>query len=555
MAKSRRKRKKRSKNAGIIVIVGIGVVVAATITLAVVFWPFGGPEAPKTGVGTIIDRYRGPVIQGPPIFYTSNIQGRLTPGPCEESQYIGDLGGMGRLATLYTQWKSELRKEPLIVDVGNVTVGAHDDSEAVNDYAFKALDAVGVQYVNCGDNEAGMTLNALTDLAKGRSFKLLSANLVRADTREPVFESYAIAERDGLRVGLIGLIGDDIPPGRIGQGLRIENPADRLKAVVKALTDRADILVCLAYMPPAQIYKLASKFPEVGLFLGGRASCTSAPFELSSPSATPRRSLIAYLGDEGRSAGRIAPIFPTELGQGDPAAQATVTLLTKEIEEATELKSLLADFTKIVSDGDPKNLPGGDWDDKMPSSSMFVGSEVCRICHIKTFYAWQKTKHAGAWVTLLQQDPAQHKNPDCLTCHATGFHMPGGFDPDKVADNPETTLQDQPSIPREDDIDTQDRDNEAENKRTKLAMKTRIARKSQQALKGVGCEACHGGARRHLGIALKIRSFVVKDSQLRTKPATTSCIRCHSAKRPCLDDEKSDPFYLPEYLETIKHWD
>jgi len=552
MAKSRRKRRKRRSTnlRPVLLAIAAGLVLAGLVTLAIVYWPFGGGEEVKTDKWKTINPYLGAVLEAPPIFYTANLQGRLTPGPCEEAEYIGPLGGMGRLATLYDRWKDELGKEPLIVDVGNATVTDHEDSEAVNDYTFKMLDAVGVQYLNCGDNEAGMSLKALTDLAAKHDVKLISANLVRADTREPVFDSYALVEREGVTIGLIGLLGDDVPPGRVGQGVRIDDPADRLKAVLKVLLERADVVVCLAYMPPAQIYKLASKFPQVGLFLGARTNCTSAPFELSSPTGTRRRSLIAYLGDEGRSAGRIIPIFPEADADGDPTAKARVNLLTQELEDAVRLKSLLADFTKIISGGDLSALPGGNWDVKMPVSSMFVGSEVCRICHIQYFYDWQKTKHAGAWVTLLQQDPQQHKNPACLTCHATGYQMPGGFDPEKVADDPETALEKEPPI-RSD----RDADHAEEDKQTKEAMKTRIARKSQQALKGVGCEACHGGARRHLGVALKNRALTVDDTKLRAKPATQSCIRCHSSKRPCHDDEKSDPFYLPEYLDTIRHWD
>ena len=46
---------------------------------------------------------------------------------------------------------------------------------------------------------------------------------------------------------LVGLVGDDIPPGRVGQGIRIENPADRLKAIIKILKE------AIAYNGPSLV--------------------------------------------------------------------------------------------------------------------------------------------------------------------------------------------------------------------------------------------------------------------------------------------------------------
>ena len=44
---------------------------------------------------------------------------------------------------------------------------------------------------------------------------------------------------------------DALGPGnQPGQGIRIENPADRLKAIVKILKERTDFIICLAFMSP-----------------------------------------------------------------------------------------------------------------------------------------------------------------------------------------------------------------------------------------------------------------------------------------------------------------
>ena len=81
------------------------------------------------------------------------------------------------------------------------------------------------------------------------------------------------------------------------------------------------------------------------------------------------------------------------------------------------------------------------------------------------------------------------------------------------------------------------------------------AARKQDPLKGVGCECCHGGSRRHLGIALKDRFATAKSPFLRTTSARRNCRRCHNADRPCLEAGASEPFEPSGYFQDIKHWE
>ncbi len=56
--------------------------------------------------------------------------------------------------------------------------------------------------------------------------------------------------------------------------------------------------------------------------------------------------------------------------------------------------------------------------------SRFVGVEQCSNCHLEERAFWDKTRHAGAYETLV----VGHKefNLDCVSCHVTGYEKPGG---------------------------------------------------------------------------------------------------------------------------------
>jgi hypothetical protein len=67
--------------------------------------------------------------------------------------------------------------------------------------------------------------------------------------------------------------------------------------------------------------------------------------------------------------------------------------------------------------------------DKLPvpaaaGESHYVGVEACSTCHQSERAFWNKTQHAGAYVTLS----SAHKefNLDCVSCHVTGYDKPGG---------------------------------------------------------------------------------------------------------------------------------
>jgi hypothetical protein len=59
-----------------------------------------------------------------------------------------------------------------------------------------------------------------------------------------------------------------------------------------------------------------------------------------------------------------------------------------------------------------------------PGQASFVGLEKCTSCHAEERKFWDKTGHSKAYETLANQ----HKqfNLDCVSCHVTGYEMPGG---------------------------------------------------------------------------------------------------------------------------------
>src|SRR5690606_23721495 len=120
----------------------------------------------------------------------------------------------------------------------------------------------------------------------------------------------------------------------------------------------------------------------------------------------------------------------------------------------------------------------------------FAGVEECGFCHADAVEFWKKTRHAGAWETLVEG----HKEAsyDCIGCHVTGWDQPGG---------------------------------------ATLAF--------NESLRDVQCEVCHGPGSIHVDKDGKDRPRTVVKS-----PSEDVCLRCHN-------EEHSDTFEYEAYLRDV----
>lgn len=143
----------------------------------------------------------------------------------------------------------------------------------------------------------------------------------------------------------------------------------------------------------------------------------------------------------------------------------------------------------------------------------YIGLKACKMCHIKQWKSWKKTKMAQAFETLkptvraeaktrLKLDPQKDytKDAKCLGCHTTGFGLPGGY---KIAKQ-----GDAKAVKRA-------KDNE-----------------------GVTCEACHGPGSKfkafHKETLSKKRQYTQDELyQLgQHKIDAKACTTCHNRRNP-----------------------
>jgi hypothetical protein len=124
----------------------------------------------------------------------------------------------------------------------------------------------------------------------------------------------------------------------------------------------------------------------------------------------------------------------------------------------------------------------------------YVGSNKCKMCHMKQHTAWLKTDHAEAWKALVNADEktvgewaamlkVEAKHPattsdKCVSCHVAGFKLSGGY---PAADSAKTA-----------------------------------------ALQNVNCESCHGPGGKHVTAKMADKKTTI------AKGGEALCRSCHT---------------------------
>ena len=416
------------------------------------------------------------------IQFTADIRGRLVPCGC----FLGQMGGLTRIATLFRGMPG---KPVLRLDAGDAIEGAADFQRIEHLAILRAFASLDYAAANIGHREAQLSLGQLRELRGKSPVPLLSANLLDASTRQPVFETHRIL-KNPARVAIVGVVDPRGFSEPLGDGLVIEKMETALGNLLPKLKAEADFIVLLAFTDEATMHALAREFYEIDVILGGNVSQPAQKLEREN------RSVILYTANQSRAVGTLsleltAP-HQVKVNAGE------VVLVSDKIPEDAAIRQLAAEYraeirrTKLDLD-DPAKL-GADMVPGVKSSADFAGSEACLGCHAAAAEVWKESHHSRAFATLIRHDA--DADPNCLGCHTVGFGSPGGYRREFGAEK----------------------------------------------LINVGCENCHGPGAPHVAARTRGATDAAKFRPL----GAGDCQKCHHG-------EFSRPFDYDQFWPLIQH--
>ncbi len=212
----------------------------------------------------------------------------------------GKAGGLARVAALKKQLAAA-GKTPVLVLAGDFLSPSVASTVFKGQQMVDALNAAGLDLATLGNHEFDFGPDVLRQRMREAKWQWVVSNVTDEKTGKPLEGAapYVIRKYGPLTVGYLGLLlpGSEISPDR-RQGIRIEDPfaaAARLLPVLKQ--KGADTIVALTHLDYADDRRLAQRFPQIDVIIGGHDH-----FPITS---VVDRTLISKAGSDARFVARI----------------------------------------------------------------------------------------------------------------------------------------------------------------------------------------------------------------------------------------------------------
>ena len=184
------------------------------------------------------------------LIFTNDMESAYEPVPAWWRDDLNRIGGIAELTTLI---KNIRRDEPnvFLFDSGDIFTGA---LSRLTDGAlmFEFMITMGYDAMAIGNHEFDYEEKVFEWRKNHAPFPVLSANLFYKDTNHPFTQRHTVIERNGVRIGVIGILGRDAGTTAVGpystDELDIIDEAEALRNSVDELRDDVDLIVALTHM-------------------------------------------------------------------------------------------------------------------------------------------------------------------------------------------------------------------------------------------------------------------------------------------------------------------
>lgn len=334
--------------------------------------------------------------------------------PCGCTGLVNQKGGLSRRHTLAKQL-AERGWQVVPLDVGNQVLRFGRQSELKFQLTSDAFKKIGYKGVALGADDLRLPAADLLAQTSAADGAFLSANAALFDVS--LTPTYRIVEVDGKKIGVTSVISEEWQKKIMGGDVLLKSSSAGLDEVLPKLRDaKCDVLVLLAQASLEESQQFAKKYKDFRIIVtaGGGSEPTFQPEPIPETDA-----ILVRVGLKGMFAG--------VLGFFDDAKQPIRyqrVPLDARFEDSSDMLALMASYQEQLKSGGFEGL--GIKAVPHTSGLKFVGTEKCGECHKKAFDVWKGSKHAHATESLVHPpergEIARHYDPECLSCHVTGWN-------------------------------------------------------------------------------------------------------------------------------------
>ncbi len=338
----------------------------------------------------------------------------------------GDYGGIPRRANLLKKLR-DAGNDILLLDVGDAVNGAGEYADIKARFFAAAFPYLKYDVCGVGEMEARYMKEFGTSTPFTNAITTISANVYDIATSKLLAPAtYTIKEtKNGLKVGVISVLSEALVDQYMQEkiGIKAKPVREALKQTLPEVRGKSDVVVLLFHGDLKTSRALAMEFPEIDIILDGHP--TDPPLDKAEQIGN---TILATTKSAGKYVGKIILDISADRKITKSAFESMPVDNTYPDDE--EMVKLVAQNDKDLEDYYARmrtQYAQNSTDDRTQprQPKPFVTVNKCRECHPAEFTAWSKTRHARSYNDLMKDSRAS--NPECVSCHTTGFKLQGGF--------------------------------------------------------------------------------------------------------------------------------
>jgi hypothetical protein len=438
--------------------------------------------------------------------------------PCGCAGLENQKGGLMRRLTLFKELQA--KGWPIVaMDVGGQEKRTGVQAEMKLDFTYRALKKLGYAAVGFGPEDLRLDLFSIVINLNEAADPLVSANVGIGDFDSGFTKRFKVVDAGGWKIGIVTVLGKkEVAAFKNSSDLLLQDPEQAIAEVLPELQkEKCDQLVLLANADIEETKSLARRFPEFNWVVTARGADEPPkdPTKIEGTTAP-----LIEVGHKGMYV-VVVGLYKNKT----PSFRYQKVPLDHRFADAPEIHEMHVEYQEQLKQLGLENL--GLRPSPHPTGRRFAGSKVCADCHTQATEVFEATPHSHATETLVKLDPPRHFDPECLSCHATGW------EPQKY-------------FPFESGF---------------------VGLKETPDLVGNGCENCHGPAAEHvaaetgesgatddeieqLRAALRLKIIENEgnkgDQVWKEGGVVDMCMKCH-------DLDNSPDFDFQKYWPKVKH--
>ncbi len=188
-------------------------------------------------------------------------------------QEYREVGGYARITSYLDRVRGEDSRGVIALDNGDTIHGTYPVVQSEGEVMKPILNEIGFDaWTAHWDFAYGP--ERLIDYAEDLEYPLLAINCFYEDTDELVFDPYKVVDKDGVKVGIIGIantIVDKTMPDHFSEGIYLTLGDEELPGYIQELKEEKDVdlLVVLAHLGYPQELKLAREVDGIDVMVSG----------------------------------------------------------------------------------------------------------------------------------------------------------------------------------------------------------------------------------------------------------------------------------------------